>query len=331
MLAEYSTIVEPQSTAKVSYLTTDHLGSPRILTDANGNVISRRDFHPFGEEIITAQRTQGSGYTADSVRQKFTGYERDIESDLDYAQARYYNSKHGRFTSVDPIIMKLDRMADPQRINLYSYVRNTPLMFIDPKGTDLVLGQGDQKRIRKALVEIAKRKEGREFLQKLDKLTIQIILQTGDVNGRDYERIGGKDSKNPTFVRVKDDKGNITDVKGDAISLTIDTKVLDKDRKENEKRKAVNEGLESLGLPAKPLIPNVPSSDALVVGHGLAHGESQFFGLPNDEDTADERINNILNQPVDKNLAKDAEKFVDDLLKPNQPVEQPVDEKKKKP
>ena len=36
MVAEYSTIVESQSAAKVSYLTTDHLGSPRILTDANG-------------------------------------------------------------------------------------------------------------------------------------------------------------------------------------------------------------------------------------------------------------------------------------------------------
>ncbi|HWP52435.1 MAG TPA: hypothetical protein VNK07_00075, partial [Candidatus Binatia bacterium] len=33
MVAEYSTIVETPSTAKASYLTSDHLGSPRILTD----------------------------------------------------------------------------------------------------------------------------------------------------------------------------------------------------------------------------------------------------------------------------------------------------------
>src|SRR5690606_10858534 len=118
------------------------------------------------------------GYTPDDVRQKFTGYERDEEIDLDYAQARYYNLKHGRFNSTDPIMMQLDRMADPQRINLYSYVRNNPLMFTDPKGMDLVLGEGDQKRLRKALVEIAKRQDGRDFLQKLDNLTVQIILSS---------------------------------------------------------------------------------------------------------------------------------------------------------
>jgi RHS repeat-associated protein len=133
MLAEYSTIVEPQSTAKVSYLTTDHLGSPRILTEASGNVISRRDFHPFGEEIITAQRTQGSGYAADSVRQKFTGYERDIESALDFAQARHLNNGHGRFTSPDPMMGSALRV-NPQTYNRYVYVLNNPLSLVDPRG-----------------------------------------------------------------------------------------------------------------------------------------------------------------------------------------------------
>ena len=78
-IAEYSTVVAPTSQAKISYLTNDHLGSPRITTDAVGAVISRRDFRPFGEEIAR------TNYGADNVRQKFTGYERDIESDLDFA------------------------------------------------------------------------------------------------------------------------------------------------------------------------------------------------------------------------------------------------------
>jgi hypothetical protein len=70
LVAEYSTIIEPQSTAKVSYLTTDHLGSPRITTDAIGQVSSRRDFMPYGEEIVSPQRTQSLDYTADTIRQK---------------------------------------------------------------------------------------------------------------------------------------------------------------------------------------------------------------------------------------------------------------------
>jgi RHS repeat-associated protein len=161
MLAEYSTIVEPPSMVKVSYLTTDHLGSPRILTDANGQIISRRDFHQFGEEIFTAQRTQGLGYTADSVRQKFTSYERDIEADIDFAQARYYNFKHGRFTSVDPITITLARVVDPQQLNLYAYARNNPLLFIDPTGMIIDTSRLSEKELEKwkKIVELANAKD----------------------------------------------------------------------------------------------------------------------------------------------------------------------------
>jgi RHS repeat-associated protein len=133
LIAEYSTVVTPPTEAKVSYLTNDHLGSPRILTDQNGNVISRRDFHPFGEEISTAQRTAALGYQPDSVRQKFTGYERDIESDLDFAEARYYNPAHGRFTTVDPLMASASP-NNPQTWNRYIYVGNNPLNITDPTG-----------------------------------------------------------------------------------------------------------------------------------------------------------------------------------------------------
>ena len=61
LIAEYSTIVETTN-AKVAYLTNDHLGSPRINTDANGAVTARHDYHPFGEEIATSQRTSAVGY-----------------------------------------------------------------------------------------------------------------------------------------------------------------------------------------------------------------------------------------------------------------------------
>ncbi|MEZ5422886.1 MAG: hypothetical protein R2682_07300 [Pyrinomonadaceae bacterium] len=34
-----------------SFLTVDHLGSPRVNTDASGAVIARHDHLPFGERI----------------------------------------------------------------------------------------------------------------------------------------------------------------------------------------------------------------------------------------------------------------------------------------
>ncbi|MCV6004371.1 hypothetical protein OFO99_33565, partial [Escherichia coli] len=78
------------------------------------------------------QRTQGLGYTADSVRQKFTAYERDNETDLDFAQARMYSNNHGRFTSVDPI--KQISPINPQTLNKYVYAINSPYRFVDRNG-----------------------------------------------------------------------------------------------------------------------------------------------------------------------------------------------------
>lgn len=119
-VAEYST-VEPPTTPK------DHLGSPRITTDELGQVVSRRDFMPFGEEIYR------TGYGIDSVRQKFTGYERDNETKLDFAQARYFNSGFGRFSSPDPLAASANPIR-PQSWNRYSYTYNNPYKFTDPTG-----------------------------------------------------------------------------------------------------------------------------------------------------------------------------------------------------
>ena len=77
-------------TLDVGYLTTDDFSSHQIITDQNGGVVSRTDFGAFGEETVTPQRTVGLGYKADNVRQDYTGYQKDDESGLEYAQARYY-------------------------------------------------------------------------------------------------------------------------------------------------------------------------------------------------------------------------------------------------
>ena len=62
-----------------------------------------------------------------------TLYERDNESDLDFAQARYYNFKHGRFTTVDPLMASAD-IVNPQTFNRYVYVGNNPVNITDPTG-----------------------------------------------------------------------------------------------------------------------------------------------------------------------------------------------------
>ena len=42
------------------YLTTDHLGSPRVTKNERGVVVKRRDFMAFGEEAVSVQRVGGA-------------------------------------------------------------------------------------------------------------------------------------------------------------------------------------------------------------------------------------------------------------------------------
>jgi RHS repeat-associated protein len=122
------------------WLVTDHLGTPRMVVDKSGSLagVKRHDYLPFGEELGAGVggRTATQGYNpVDNVRQKFTGYERDTETNLDYAQARYYASAQGRFTGVDPLTASA-RAASPQTWNRYSYGVNNPLRYADPTGMD---------------------------------------------------------------------------------------------------------------------------------------------------------------------------------------------------
>jgi len=120
-----------------------NLGSTRLVTDASAptaQVLSRRDFFPFGEEIPASATygnrhlvTDGTYNDPSGYRQQFTGQERDDESELDYFKARYHSASLGRFTSPDAPLLHQTAVS-PQSWNLYQYVRNNPLLFIDPSG-----------------------------------------------------------------------------------------------------------------------------------------------------------------------------------------------------
>jgi RHS repeat-associated protein len=96
---------------------------------------------------VIGGRSGVTGYGIDEgLRQKFTAKERDSESGLDYFGARYFSGAQGRFTSTDPVAMTVQRIADPQRINLYAYARNNPLAFIDPTGEIISFANDDAEK-----------------------------------------------------------------------------------------------------------------------------------------------------------------------------------------
>jgi RHS repeat-associated protein len=112
------------ASGNVYYYVEDMLGTSRVITQANGTVCYDADFYPFGGERTPIVNTCPQNF-------KFTGYERDAESGNDYARARFYNPRLGRFMSGDPLA---GDSAGPQSLNRYGYVLNSPTALIDPSG-----------------------------------------------------------------------------------------------------------------------------------------------------------------------------------------------------
>ena len=134
LAAEYGSVPG----AGTQYLTGDHLGSIRVVTDGGQAVVARTDYEPFGRELLvtsTDPRHGIAGYGQDVTRLKFTGMERDGETGLDYFDVRYFSGTQGRFTSPDEPLASADP-ENPQTWSLYAYGLNNPLLYGDPSGRD---------------------------------------------------------------------------------------------------------------------------------------------------------------------------------------------------
>jgi RHS repeat-associated protein len=71
-------------------------------------------------------------------RSRSTGKLRDNETGLDFFGARYFSGAQGRFTTPDwsaaPEPVPYADLEDPQTLNQYAYVRNSPLGLADADG-----------------------------------------------------------------------------------------------------------------------------------------------------------------------------------------------------
>lgn len=126
----------------IFYYFADQLGSTRTITTGSGKnndgsnqtpglLCYDQDYTPYGQEVFTTAQMSRLQTTACPTSYKFTGYERDSETGLDYAFARYYSPRLARFLSTDPLGGDI---GDLQSHNAYSYTSNNPLNFIDPSG-----------------------------------------------------------------------------------------------------------------------------------------------------------------------------------------------------
>jgi RHS repeat-associated protein len=112
-----------------TFYSSDHLGSPRLVTDAAGNTLDLRKYWPYGDEA------SGAGLAAQRLR--FASMERDTEGNRYYDHARSYEFQSaGRFLGVDAFG---GTPAVPQSLNRYSYGLANPLVNSDPTGLDINL------------------------------------------------------------------------------------------------------------------------------------------------------------------------------------------------
>lgn len=231
------------------FATSDNLGSPRVWTDKNGNVISsgRHDYMPFGEEIFagTGTRTPTQGYGTntqqDGQRKQFTSKERDVETGLDYFGERYYSSVHGRFISVDPLTASA-RPGNPQTWNRFVYVLNNPLRYIDPDGlkdqdawgqlTDAeqrLVAQKIQRQEKvgkdgKSRLETPQEAFNRAFQQKTKEETAALVITI-----KNFLDVVGAHSNSAIWQQIKSIEGGWPDSVGNKIHGALHIEVNNRD------------------------------------------------------------------------------------------------------
>ena len=110
---------EPFVRGGTDYYLTDALGSTIALTGGTGAIATTYSYQAFGQTSVTG--------TVSANSFQFTGREND-GTGFYYYRARYYHPTLQRFLSEDPIgFVGGDS-------NLYAYVHNSPLAFVDPLG-----------------------------------------------------------------------------------------------------------------------------------------------------------------------------------------------------
>jgi RHS repeat-associated protein len=95
-----------------------------ITNVSPATVVSYDDYDGWGMILEGRSAVNGDG----RPRFKFTGKERDAESKYDYFGARYYDSRVGRWMSVDPLAERNPHLSP------FNYVSNNPVVRLDLRG-----------------------------------------------------------------------------------------------------------------------------------------------------------------------------------------------------
>ncbi len=117
------------SDGQVVYFHEDHLGSANVITDHAGQVRRILEYQPYGQ--TSRSQVFDNGGLDVNIGQQFTGQYHDVESQLYFYNARYYDPQLARFITPDEVVQKA---GWPVTLNRYAYVGNNPVVRTDPSG-----------------------------------------------------------------------------------------------------------------------------------------------------------------------------------------------------
>ncbi|GGG17660.1 RHS repeat domain-containing protein [Paenibacillus aceti] len=114
---------EDNNSNKAGYYLYNGHGDVIQINDSAGTMLNSYEYDTWGK-ITSMVESMSNPY-------RYTGQYYDDESGLYYLRARYYDPVDGRFVSEDTY---KGTLTNPLTLNLYTYVQNNPLRYIDPSG-----------------------------------------------------------------------------------------------------------------------------------------------------------------------------------------------------
>jgi RHS repeat-associated protein len=115
-------ITQTQGT-QTSYYLVDGLGSTRLLTDTQGQVLNSYGYEAFGEKINQSGSTDN--------KYQYAGEQFDAVLGDYYLRQRFYDTSSGRFGRMDTYE---GSRTQPSTLNKYIYTSGNPINGVDPTG-----------------------------------------------------------------------------------------------------------------------------------------------------------------------------------------------------
>jgi RHS repeat-associated protein len=111
-------LAKTNNKAQMSYYLHNRHGDITEIVDDKGKILNKYTYDPFGNLRESLERTDN--------KYKYAGQQYDQITDHYYLRSRYYAPQIGRFVQEDTF--------RGDGLNLYAYVANNPLKYVDPSG-----------------------------------------------------------------------------------------------------------------------------------------------------------------------------------------------------